>query len=1019
MNKNNGRIDFNIEPQIQQQPQPIQRASVKKRQSTLPVNIIRSEVGFPFEFHCVGKYTSQIIPNLYELTIVRNSIVPYNIDNLESNTCKTHSEIKEYILLEPVENYKKNDLICKNCLSLFNYKRGSDYKAKLFDAVIMENKDKIRQIRSEKIKLSPTNISDDCIEACKQTIIPCMDEFIFLSDNFEKEILSKIDGGNSKADEIREIKGFIGSMELTPEGDPNVFGIGRNENLKNKYINLALFLIKYARNNDSQQPSVNGISQSLKNHILSIIALRKVFIYRITDWLRYLIGGFYDQIFNLENIPIDENFRKNLQIDYVSEEDMIKMRMFFEGELKKRDDHIRYLEDENAKLRQQIKDLSDSLCVMSENESALTDLQAKFKLLEDDWVRQKDLIQGLQNEINRLKGINAEYLGQIDGLRNELMLTKKDYEKKLQQSLDQIRQLQSDNENLINQLNNLNKMYEADVNKLNNDIKNLTNEIMSLKNTLNGKLADINQLIKERDALRLSEDNLKAQLGQMDMNLKNLMNQLNKTTQERDEFKNQLIIITKERDNLRSQLEVLKNQIGGMEQTLKNYAITIQNLTNERDDLKKQLFQMTQERDNLRINIENMKNQINQMEIHINNLMQNLSNATSAGDEARNQIMDLKSQLERLKIDINNLTQIKNNLEGRLNDLQGRYDDLARNYNKLQNDFNTKVTIIANLEGKINELNQFIQNLQEKINMHLNLIKKYEKDIDDLRNINEDQRIKLLIIPERDAEIMKLKNAISACRDEWNKLSESYEFLLQDIKNQISNNELLRGIILELQGKIENHNQQIGGFDNAVRQQIEILTRQTLAKKNIDLNANNLETVKKTTNDMDNLKTKVVRLESQKLNKSAIFSNVGFNVDETNPKGNINIQRTNIKGPSEGTMYGVKQVIMQELPNNTTTTSYYQPTPNSTSNLNYGVLNINNNPSIYRNNYNANDYSSFNNNYNQMIPNVNANFGNYDKNFGANVFNNYGNYGSTYNPSLISRNNEVVNVNVTSEENER
>ena len=154
---------------------------------------------------------------------------------------------------------------------------------------------------------------------------------------------------------------------------------------------------------------MSGITQSLKNHILAMIALRKVMVLRITDWLRFLTGGFYDECFGVENLPVDENFRKNTNIDYVSEEELIKMRTFFENELRKRDEHIKYLEDENEKLRRQLKELQDSLCVMSENESALTDLQSKFKQLEDDWLKQKDIIAGLQNEIKRLKGVNAEY----------------------------------------------------------------------------------------------------------------------------------------------------------------------------------------------------------------------------------------------------------------------------------------------------------------------------------------------------------------------------------------------------------------------------------------------------------------------------------------------------------------------------------------------------------------------------------------------------------------------------------
>ena len=72
------------------------------------------------------------------------------------------------------------------------------------------------------------------------------------------------------------------------------------------------------------------MTHSLKNQIISLINLRKVIILRITDWLRYLIGGFYEEIHLLENLPLDENFRQSLQIDYVDESEIIKMRIFFE-----------------------------------------------------------------------------------------------------------------------------------------------------------------------------------------------------------------------------------------------------------------------------------------------------------------------------------------------------------------------------------------------------------------------------------------------------------------------------------------------------------------------------------------------------------------------------------------------------------------------------------------------------------------------------------------------------------------
>lgn len=841
-------------------------------------------------------------------------------------------------------------------------------------------------------------------------------------------------------------------MELTQEGDPNVFGIGRNEALKNKYIKLASFLIKYSRSNDDNI-SVSGMTESLKGHILSLIALRKIIILRITDWLRYLIGGFYEEIHLLENLPLDEGFRQNLQIDYVSEEELLKMRLFFENELRMRDDHIKYLEDENERLKNQIKELNDNLCVMSENENALTDLQLKFKQLENEWLNQKDIIESLHNENKRLTTINSEYLGQIDGLRNELLIAKSEAERKMQSALDQMRldyeqkiseingafntinikysdlektysqevqRFELDKENMNNQILGYKNMYENDVNKLNSDIENLTKELVTIKNTLNVKISEISQIIGERDRFKNNEENLRNQISQLENNIKNLLSQINILNQERDDLKNQLNILMGEKDSYKNQIETLKSQISGLEKTVKNYSSNIGLLCDERDELKKQLNSITKERDGLLSSNESLNIKISQMESQISNILQNITSLTNERDEIRNMNLELNSTITRMKNESQHLTDVNNGLESRLNELQGRYDDYLRSYSKLQNDYNAKITIISNLEGNNNELNHNLQNLTEQINIYLTQIKNYEKDLENLRTQNDELRVKLLIIPEKDNEITRLKQAISSCREEWNKLSESYEQLLLDIKQQITVNESLRGVIFELQGKIETHNQQVGGLDNAIRQQIEILTRQTLAKKNIDYNPNH-DKVRESTNKMDVLKTKIGRLETQKLNKSAVFSNVGFQIEENKTKSGpgISIQRSNFSSKNSNNMegssiyQGVKQVVMQEMPNNSV---MYSRNYNSNSNINFNPLE--NNPSnvhMNNNNNNQGNYTIYRpsiSNYGGQMQGSNIYSNNYNTSAGFKIMNNPSLMNPNSNTNLNNMNNTGGNANV-------
>lgn len=76
-----------------------------------------------------------------------------------------------------------------------------------------------------------------------------------------------------------------------------------------------------------------------------------------------------------------------------------------------------------------------------------------------------------------------------------------------------------------------------------------------------------------------------------------------------------------------------------------------------------------------------------------------------------------------------------------------------------------------------------------------------------------------------------------------------------------------RQVILELEGKIDLHNRQVGGNENNLKQNIELLTKTSLAKKSIDMKSN-LDSLLKGTEDLEALKTKLKRIEMNKFSGS-------------------------------------------------------------------------------------------------------------------------------------------------------
>jgi hypothetical protein len=107
-----------------------------------------------------------------------------------------------------------------------------------------------------------------------------------------------------------------------------------------------------------------------------------------------------------------------------------------------------------------------------------------------------------------------------------------------------------------------------------------------------------------------------------------------------------------------------------------------------------------------------------------------------------------------------------------------------------------------------------------------------------------------------------------------------------------------RKVILDLEAKIDAHNRSIGGNETTLKQNIDMLTRSSLAKKSIDIKSN-VESLLKSSEEMEALKTKVKRIEMNKFTGSQAL-------------GSITLELQNIVSSSETTSIKTSKIITSD-----------------------------------------------------------------------------------------------------------
>lgn len=144
-----------------------------------------------------------------------------------------------------------------------------------------------------------------------------------------------------------------------------------------------------------------------------------------------------------------------------------------------------------------------------------------------------------------------------------------------------------------------------------------------------------------------------------------------------------------------------------------------------------------------------------------------------------------------------------------------------------------------------------------------------------------------------ESHLSNLKDTFTKFKADWSELYASRTSLIEDVKTLMLQLDYYRGVILDLEGKIEMHNRTVGGNESNLKQNIESLTRTSLAKKSIEIKSN-IDNLLRCSEDMETLKTKVKRIEMNKFSGSQCLGSIATDLQNIVTSEETTVVKTSV-----------------------------------------------------------------------------------------------------------------------------
>ncbi len=199
----------------------------------------------------------------------------FSLSSIQVETCKFHQKLKDYILLQPVGDLEKYTVLCNVCYEELRRQNKGAHFGESYIAIIYNSGDEIAQIRNNEVSFGTYTNAFTSSKFINASIFPLAQEMIMMIESFESDVVSRICGVNFSEEDLYLLKNWMNSIELDASNNPKTEGIGRNPELMNNYVKLAVFLSTF-QGLGTEVVNKYGVTQNLRNHILRMIQLRKL-----------------------------------------------------------------------------------------------------------------------------------------------------------------------------------------------------------------------------------------------------------------------------------------------------------------------------------------------------------------------------------------------------------------------------------------------------------------------------------------------------------------------------------------------------------------------------------------------------------------------------------------------------------------------------------------------------------------------------------------------------------------------
>ena len=450
----------------------------------------------------------------------------------------------------------------------------------------------------------------------------------------------------------------------------------------------------------------------------------------------------------------------------------------------------------------------------------------------------KNEIDNLNKKVNDIEKKNLELINDINEKQNEkqYMLLK-----------------DSENNDIINKLNNNIRILEEENNSLKNQISEL--QKLNIKNENKNKIKNMQY------KRNVKSDNLN-KYNDYEEKYKNLLTEYDKIKLENEENGKQKDKLEKLYQTVKDENNLLTDKYKNLENELKSLGKSVNEVNNKYDNNNSYQYQ----------------DEINQLKIIINNkekenkeLIDKLNILSSEGDiinvENRNnkqRIKDCMSSIDRLKFE-------KNVIGDEFVNLQQKYENILIDYNKSQNQNELLSTNFDRLKKEYNILLE--EKNREDIELENNINLKYlkDKEINDIENKYNQDFEKL---QKENMELNKsLKNTLDKMNDlnEKNyKLKEINEITNQQLREKIENEQILLKENLNYKASLEdlniNHQEDIDQLNYKINNYKEL--------------TKNYNTMKSQYNDLQKLLKSSSEEKSKLIDNNKKLKEENKNIDE-------------------------------------------------------------------------------------------------------------------------------------------